>query len=205
MDDMPTDTWWNLDEIKRSQIISATLHEFATHQYDDASLSAIVKQLGIAKGSMYQYFADKQELYQFILQYAYDTMHTQIAAHMPIQLLAHADMFAVLRGHMDALSMVALHHPQVIQLIHRSIAETHAVSHIARTLYERHQRTFAESLVYTAREDRSLRDDVDPAVVIFLVSAVVHAFMSMPVAQYSRTFTEQLIRMLDQGLRYRLR
>lgn len=202
---MPTDTWWNLDDTKRAQIEGVALHEFAMHHYDEASLSAIVKQLGIAKGSMYQYFADKQELYAYLLHTAYDTLQRVIAAQMPIQLYAHADMFAVLRTYLEALRAFTHQHPALIHLINRSTVETHPATQIAHTLATRYQRTFAETLVQTARYDRSLRDDIDVDVAIFLITALLTSVMRTPAIMDTPTYIEQLVRMLDQGMRYRLR
>jgi AcrR family transcriptional regulator len=60
---MPKPTFFNLPEAKRLLIIDTSLEEFASNTYDKASLSQIVLKAGIAKGSMYQYFNDKEELY----------------------------------------------------------------------------------------------------------------------------------------------
>ncbi len=65
---MPKTTFINLREPKKKQIIDAFLREFATRTFDEASLTVVVKQLGIAKGSVYQYFEDKLDLFMFLIQ-----------------------------------------------------------------------------------------------------------------------------------------
>ena len=55
---MPTTTFENLATAKREQFIQAALAEFAAHNYEVASVNRIVKALGIARGSVYQYFED---------------------------------------------------------------------------------------------------------------------------------------------------
>lgn len=67
---MPTNTFENLSEDKRQRIIDACFKEFALHYYEQASVSRIVKELGIAKGSIFQYFGSKKELYRFLINYA---------------------------------------------------------------------------------------------------------------------------------------
>lgn len=42
------------------------IHEFAEKGYSGASINSIVQRLGIAKGSIYQYFGDKNGLFLFI-------------------------------------------------------------------------------------------------------------------------------------------
>ena len=67
---MPTNTFENLPEDKRQRIIDACFKEFALYNYEQASVSRIVKELGIAKGSIFQYFGSKKELYRFLINYA---------------------------------------------------------------------------------------------------------------------------------------
>ena len=65
---MPKKTFDNLNNEKKDALVHAFLHEFTTHTYDDASLSSVVKKLGIAKGSVYQYFNDKLDLFTYLIK-----------------------------------------------------------------------------------------------------------------------------------------
>lgn len=64
---MPKDTFLNLPEEKRRLIEDVALDEFAEYGFDKASINRIVKTAGIAKGSFYQYFEDKADLFKHIL------------------------------------------------------------------------------------------------------------------------------------------
>lgn len=64
---MPKETFIKLKEEKKKQITDAFLREFAVKTYDEASISMVVKQLGIAKGSIYQYFNDKLDLFMYLV------------------------------------------------------------------------------------------------------------------------------------------
>ena len=64
---MPKDTFLNLSEKKRNLIEDVALNEFAEHGFDNASINRIVEKADIAKGSFYQYFEDKGDLYKHIL------------------------------------------------------------------------------------------------------------------------------------------
>lgn len=68
---MPKPTFINLPAEKRQRIFRHALREFARHPYERASLSAIVSRTAIAKGSMYQYFEDKKDLYYYVVQEVY--------------------------------------------------------------------------------------------------------------------------------------
>lgn len=64
---MPQETFFNLPDSKRKLIISAAIHEFSIANYNTASINQICKKTNIAKGSFYQYFADKLDLYVYIM------------------------------------------------------------------------------------------------------------------------------------------
>ncbi len=64
---MPKQTFINLDSDRQSQIMTAALDEFSEHSYAEASTNQICKISGIAKGSFYQYFEDKLDLYTYLL------------------------------------------------------------------------------------------------------------------------------------------
>lgn len=63
---MPTQTFFNLPEEKRSKLLHAAFDEFSAHAYEDASINAIIQAAEISRGSFYQYFADKDDLYFFL-------------------------------------------------------------------------------------------------------------------------------------------
>ena len=64
---MPKETFFNLSEKKRGTIINAALQEFGQNNYDKASLNRIVAASGISKGSLYQYFDDKRDLFMYLI------------------------------------------------------------------------------------------------------------------------------------------
>jgi AcrR family transcriptional regulator len=64
---MPTDTFFNLPAEKRLRIVEAALDEFAEFPYDSASISRLVARAGIAKGSFYQYFESKADLFEWLV------------------------------------------------------------------------------------------------------------------------------------------
>jgi len=59
----------SLESEKQERIINAALKEFARNGYDKASTNEIIKQAGISKGSLFNYFNNKKELYLFLLDY----------------------------------------------------------------------------------------------------------------------------------------
>lgn len=64
---MPKQTFLNLPEEKRLTIINAAIDEFAEYGLENASTNRIVANSGISKGSFYQYFEDKQDVFMYLL------------------------------------------------------------------------------------------------------------------------------------------
>jgi AcrR family transcriptional regulator len=65
---MPKQTFLNLPEEKRQTIVNAAIEEFAEYGLENASINRIVANSGIAKGSFYQYFEDKQDVFMYLLK-----------------------------------------------------------------------------------------------------------------------------------------
>jgi len=64
---MPKETFKNLPEEKRQLIEKVAIREFGTFGYDKASVNRIVDNCQIAKGSFYQYFDDKKDLFLYLI------------------------------------------------------------------------------------------------------------------------------------------
>ncbi len=63
-------TFQNLPPDKQERILDGALSEFADKGYARASLNALVARLGIAKGSIFQYFRDKAGLFSHVFDFA---------------------------------------------------------------------------------------------------------------------------------------
>jgi AcrR family transcriptional regulator len=64
---MPKATFFRLPQARRELVIRESIAEFSERSYAEASLSEIARRTGIPKGSFYQYFEDKLDLYRWLL------------------------------------------------------------------------------------------------------------------------------------------
>lgn len=64
---MPTKTFFNLQDEKKNKIIEVSKNEFSRYSFYDASINRIIKEAGISRGSFYQYFNNKEDLFIYIL------------------------------------------------------------------------------------------------------------------------------------------
>ena len=74
---MPKETFYNLDEGKKSLIIEAAIDEFTKNELHKARVSNIIKEAKIPRGSFYQYFEDIDDLYYFVIDLTFDEIFTE--------------------------------------------------------------------------------------------------------------------------------
>lgn len=92
---MPKLTFLNIDSEKRQRIISVVIDEFAENTYETASINQIVKNSEIAKGSFYQYFEDKLDVYKMAIEISKDKRREYIEE--VYQDSDYLDDFAIIR------------------------------------------------------------------------------------------------------------
>ncbi len=64
---MPTQTFFRLSENKKTRLLNASWEEFLQVNYANASINKIIANAEISRGSFYQYFTDKKDLFDFLL------------------------------------------------------------------------------------------------------------------------------------------
>ena len=87
---MPKDTFFNLNGEKQEKVVRCAIAEFLTNGYEKGNIGAIAKNAGVAKGSMYQYFDNKQELFMYCVQWTVELMIHKVEVKVPPE---GADLF----------------------------------------------------------------------------------------------------------------
>ena len=64
---MPKSTFYNLNKDKKEKIKKAIRNEFSKNPFSKASISNIIEEAQIPRGSFYQYFDDKEDALKYIL------------------------------------------------------------------------------------------------------------------------------------------
>lgn len=66
---MPKETFFNLSKDKQERIMHAIITEMGLHTYEHININSIIRQAKIPRGSFYQYFEDKDDMYTYFYQY----------------------------------------------------------------------------------------------------------------------------------------
>ena len=76
---MPKQTFYNLSNEKRQRLLTAAYDEFSRVSLDEASINVIIQHSDISRGSFYQYFHDKEDLYFYCLDLLKEDMTPRIS------------------------------------------------------------------------------------------------------------------------------
>ncbi len=60
---MPKSTFFNLPKEKQNRITNTLIKYFATKSYEQVDIEDVARECKVAKGSMYQYFENKKDMY----------------------------------------------------------------------------------------------------------------------------------------------
>lgn len=97
---MPKETFLNLNPEKKAAIDEALFKEFTAYPLHEAAVKHIVEDLGISRGSFYQYFKSLEESYFYILDKETNSIHTHFLNH----LVANSfDVFKALDSYGEAI------------------------------------------------------------------------------------------------------
>ena len=169
---MPKQTFFNLPEDKRQAILDLAIEEFAEHDYKNASISRLVNQAGIAKGSFYQYFADKKALYLYLIDMAAQEKRRFFQAQQPPEGLG---IFEYLRWLIGVGIRFEFANPRLAQISYRAVYGDAPLPAETKAVIEEGMMGYFRQLVQQGREQNAINPDIDPDVAAFMFNAVFAA------------------------------
>lgn len=81
---MPKETFFNLSEEKQENVMRAAISEFSKHGFEKGNIGDIAKIAGVAKGSMYQYFENKKELFLYSVKWSLQLLSKKYEKYLVI-------------------------------------------------------------------------------------------------------------------------
>ncbi len=198
---MPKNTFLNLPDEKQKLIISVAVDEFARYPFSHASINRIVTNSGIAKGSFYQYFEDKQDLFLTILQIV---AREKVAYLTP--LLENADQldfFQLLRQLHTASLKFAADYPQYTAISTHLLKEKD--SKIYRSAISSNFSSgidFYRTLLNRALERGQVRADIDVHMLAYLITLINNGMVEYYVEFVSDQYDDTMLATIDQFINF---
>lgn len=192
---MPKQTFFNLPDEKRQKVIETAIREFAVNNYTNASLSRIVESAGIAKGSMYQYFDSKKDLYFYLAEYISEKKLTFIRSHFD---KAHKknDFFELYKQIIFHAARFDLTYPTYSRLLYNAGHESYhpEIGDMSKKILS-DSMAFMEGFIRRAQDENQIRRDLPPSFIAFLVS-----YLSVDLGDYiEKQFGFNYIDVIKEG------
>ncbi|MFJ4657235.1 TetR family transcriptional regulator [Nocardia sp. NPDC088792] len=161
---------WDTEGTK-SKLLEAAVHEFAERGPDGARVAAIAARAGVNKERIYQYFGDKNGLFEAVLT---DQLE-QLAAASPLSAEKAGDL-AEYAGHVYDYHRT---HPQFLRLLHWEGLQPPGGELPAESARASH---YADKVAALAAAQRAgtLPDDVAAGYLLYAVAALAAWWFSVP-------------------------
>ena len=190
---MPFPTFFNLPEEKRQKILSCAIQEFAQHDYFSASISQIVSRAGIAKGSLYQYFVDKSDLYHYLLEFASQKKAELLAKSEPPD--PGMKLFDTLRWLFQEMAKFQLLYPDLARIGYRAVYGKSPLPEDIVAKGTQSTQQYFVALIDTGKQHGEVRPEIDAGVAAFIFTsalAELSGFLTArAVAQLTAPLTEE--------------
>jgi AcrR family transcriptional regulator len=172
------DTWRNLSDEKRGRVTKAAIAEFARRGFAAGSMNVIAREAGVSKGSLFQYFDDKLDLFATISSVANEDLRVAVLGDVDVE---RDPLFPSLRRMATRWIAYFREHP-----VERAagFATAHEIDDDARAAVRRVTNAgFVEVLrpmVCRARDRGELRPGVDVDQVVSMVVLVLRHLNTAP-------------------------
>ncbi|NVB40528.1 TetR/AcrR family transcriptional regulator [Pseudenhygromyxa sp. WMMC2535] len=190
---MPKPTFLNLPDEKRLRITELAIDEFSTYPYRQASLSRIVSRAGIAKGSMYQYFDNKLDLYHWLLVDELPRRREAWQAGREGQ-VGRGGLFETVEQRALAAVGFLLAHPRLARLATTAMEPTTDAE--LRPLHEELRREELSGLTQAIRDAQGrgeVREELDADALAHMIEALVLRGIPEAVLAHTRLDVHELI------------
>ncbi len=170
---MPNPTFFNLPQEKRQKLLDCAIDEFASYDYHSASVSQIVSRAGIAKGSLYQYFNNKEDLYNYLLELAAQKKAEMFISYPKPE--ASMTWFESLRNLFQLMASFELRYPQLSKIGFRATSGNSPLP--AEIVIKAKQSTnqYFLELVEEGKRRGEIRPEVDSSIAVLIFTSALSA------------------------------
>ena len=173
---MPSQTFFNLPKPKREALIKVAIDEFSTLDYNSASISRIVRETGIAKGSFYQYFQDKKDLYLYLLKLISEAKLALLQQTSAPK--AKMDFYEYLSWLFDISIYFDKTHPVLSRLAYRAFYGNSSFQDLEIDEIKQASSKFIHQITLEGINSGDINPKIDPDLAVFVVDTLINAFNS---------------------------
>lgn len=166
-------TFDRISEAKRARILDAATREFAAKGFRGTNINTIAAEAGISVGSVYKYFASKEDLFLTVIDEGYRALDKTLW-----EIIAdEGDIYQKIERILRAAITYSRENPRIIQIY--LTCTTEGLSHLSPELSRKIETITAQyyqSLIATFRSKGLVALDVDEAVAAFCLDSLFVIF-----------------------------
>ncbi len=201
---MPTERFYRLKKQKKDRIVEASLKEFGLHDFEHINIQNIIKDAAISRGSFYQYFADLDDLFGYLVDLIVQEKQSYLAKHAVLH--GDAPFFDRIGelyrlGYQFALDNPLIHEAGKHMVKPVSTTHNHMVKTRQDALYDYYQTEIQKDI------DRGIiRDDIDMDILIHIIQSFLDELTQSHFIEQRLTQTEvnqrfeRFITLLKKGI-----
>lgn len=171
---MPKQTFFNLTDEKRNLILELAIEEFSSQDFKNASITNIVAKAGIAKGSFYQYFEDKRDLYFYLIELASAEKKRFLTQSPPPD--PQMGLFDYLRWLIRVGASFEFSQPKLAQVAYRALFSDRPFGGEILEQLQRSSRDFYFQLLKLGIEQGDVDPEIDMETAVFFLSTLFTEF-----------------------------
>ena len=173
---VPRETFKNLGSIKQQRILDTAVEEFSSHGFRQASVNRMVQKLGIAKGSIFQYFGTKEGLFHVVFDHAVELVRHSL--RQVKQDTVETDFFERIRQSLIAGIHFIDRHPKVYKIYLKMVFQEDFPLR-AEFLQQVHlfSAEYLRPVVASGIAGGELRLDLDIDAAVFFLDALMDRFL----------------------------
>ncbi len=162
-ENMPKKTFFNLPEEKRKRITGALMKYFATMPYDQVDIEDVARECDVAKGSMYQYFENKKDMYFYVIDEA-AKIGLEVVKQVNFQ---QVSLFDFLAEFFDMSWNLMIRNPDAYLLLAKaSFYDDSPYKEEIKAIFDKKTKTVLHDIVVSNQKSGFIRQDIPTEIIL---------------------------------------
>ncbi len=171
---MPKRTFDRLDDNKKERVMRSAIEEFQVRGYENSKIDVIAQNAGVAKGSIYQYFDDKKELFLYSVTWAIEHFMKMIDRQTPLKDMDVYDYF--LSGSRERFEMFRKEPLLISFAIDFSMGKYGSLAEEINRKLKQVGDEYELKLIANGKRKGTIRDDLDDKILLLFFQGITEKF-----------------------------
>lgn len=194
---MPKNTFSVISDEKRERIYEAAAFEFAQKGFDKANVNDIATKAGISKGSIYDYFENKEDLYLAVATHGITMSRQNIESIIDDK----KDFFEQIRDIFYQGLDFVLKNPHYVQLyINVSSCGMERFAEKLTLMVEKHTSDYYKAALKKGIENGIIRPDLDVNMTAFIINSLYVIIMISTASEHYRIRLKEYLEINDDQI-----